>query len=166
VANSFGNNKAAIVAAMDAATRSWESAADVNFTYVPAADGFCNLFNPFVVFRVTSITGQQYVARSFFPSLPGWFRDLVVDSQAFNLPQPITLAGVLTHELGHILGFRHEHTRPEAATCFEDTNWRPLTPYDRDSTMHYPQCNGNRGKDLTLTDLDRQGVRSLYGAPR
>jgi hypothetical protein len=26
--------------------------------------------------------------------------------------------------------------RPESGTCFEDNNWRPLTPYDSASIMH------------------------------
>ena len=69
----------------------------------------------------------------------------------------------MVHELGHTLGFRHEHTRPEAGTCFEDNNWRPLTPYDKASIMHYPQCNGS-SSDLSMTDTDRAGARALYGS--
>jgi hypothetical protein len=69
----------------------------------------------------------------------------------------------ITHELGHTLGFRHEHTRPEAGTCFEDNNWRPLTPYDSASIMHYPQCNGT-SSNLSMTASDRQGIVALYGS--
>ena len=73
-----------------------------------------------------------------------------------------TPTNVLGHELGHVLGFRHEHTRPEAGTCFEDNNWRPLTPYDSSSIMHYPQCNGT-SDDLSMTDQDRSGIKEIYG---
>lgn len=71
-------------------------------------------------------------------------------------------ANTLGHELGHVLGFRHEHTRPESGTCFEDNNWRPLTPYDSSSIMHYPQCNGS-SDDLSMTSTDVAGVVALYG---
>ena len=61
------------------------------------------------------------------------------------------------------IGFRHEHTRPEAGTCFEDNNWRPLTPYDSVSIMHHPQCNGASSK-RTFSSYDGQGVRALNGS--
>ena len=48
-------------------------------------------------------------------------------------------------------------------TCFEDNNWRPLTPYDSASIMHYPQCNGS-SNDLSMTSTDRQGAVALYGS--
>jgi hypothetical protein len=60
-------------------------------------------------------------------------------------------------------GLRHEHTRPESGTCFEDDNWRPLTPYDSSSIMHYPQCNGT-SSNLSMTATDRHGAAALYGA--
>jgi serine protease len=164
---SFGANQAAVVAAFTAATAAWEAAADVDFVHVPAEDGAaCTASNPRVVFDVRSTWVPLYIARAFFPSSPRNQSNVLISTTAFSgLQPPLTLTGVLTHELGHTLGFRHEHTRPEAGTCFEDNNWRPLTGYDRDSTMHYPQCNGNSAKDLTLTDWDREGASALYGEP-
>ena len=67
-------------------------------------------------------------------------------------------------EAGHTLGWRHEHTRPESGTCFEDNNWRPLTDYDRFSVMHYPQCNGGADWSLKLTHMDKNGAACVYGA--
>ena len=87
----------------------------------------------------------------------------MADCTSFGNISPWTLTGVLRHELGHTIGFRHEHTRPEAGTCFEDNNWRPLTPYDSASIMHYPQCNGS-SNDLSMTSQVRAGVVALYGS--
>jgi hypothetical protein len=63
---------------------------------------------------------------------------------------------------GRHVGFRHEHTRPESGTCFEDNNWRALTAYDASSVMHYPQCNGTQNGDLVLTNQDKAGASALY----
>ena len=44
------------------------------------------------------------------------------------------------HELGHILGFRHEHIRSEAnSSCDEGGAFRAVTDYDQASVMHYLQ---------------------------
>jgi hypothetical protein len=88
---------------------------------------------------------------------------VLVDTSSFgNVGWP--LENILAHELGHVLGFRHEHTRPEAGACFENNNWRPLTPYDSSSIMHYPQCNG-ASNNLNWSARDTQGATALYGAP-
>ena len=75
-----------------------------------------------------------------------------------------TLTGVLRHELGHILGFRHEHTRDQAQAphCFEDSNFRPATEYDAASVMHYPHCNGEGNWSFELTQLDKRGAAFFY----
>ena len=89
-----------------------------------------------------------------------------MDNSSFGLDPngTLSLQGILRHELGHTLGFRHEHTRPDSGTCFEDNNWRPLTSYDAFSVMHYPQCNGQGDWSLTLTNIDQNGSACLYGS--
>jgi hypothetical protein len=91
---------------------------------------------------------------------------VLIDDSAFRLDPggALQLVGIMRHELGHTLGWRHEHTRPEAGACFEDNDWRPLTGYDRFSVMHYPQCNGGGDWSLMLTHMDRNGAACAYGA--
>ncbi|HYG70309.1 MAG TPA: M57 family metalloprotease [Anaeromyxobacteraceae bacterium] len=158
---SFGSRYAAVVSAMNAAAADWESAASVNFVHASQYDANCTSRTN-VVFNVRQVTSVQYLARAFFPSTSRRSRELLIASSAFGNIQPWTLTGVLRHELGHSIGFRHEHTRPEAGTCYENDSWRALTAYDSDSVMHYPQCNGTNDGDLVLTSLDRSGAAALY----
>ncbi len=164
ISDNFGANKNAMIAAMDRATGDWEATADIDFIYDASQDGNCTPANNQVLFDVRPVSGAQYLARAFFPNDTRVNRNVLVDSSSFGNLGAITLPGILRHELGHVLGFRHEHTRPEAGTCFEDGNWRPLTDYDQLSVMHYPQCNGVSGRDLTLSPLDVAGIQALYGA--
>jgi hypothetical protein len=108
----------------------------------------------------------EYLARAFFPNDQRTARNVLIDESSFQLDdsENLRLVGILRHELGHALGFRHEHTRPESGTCFEDNEFRPLTSYDRFSVMHYPQCNGGGDWSLTLTPLDKAGSACVYGA--
>ena len=167
VSTSFDNQYQTMVDAMNEATAEWESAADIDFIHDSSQDDNCTAQNNNVLFDVRPINANgEYLARAFFPGERRSRRNVLVDSSSFR-SRRIPLVGIIAHELGHTLGFRHEHTRAEAGgECFEDNSFRPLTEYDRDSVMHYPQCNGNPRSTLALTDLDRQGVASLYGPPR
>jgi hypothetical protein len=163
--SSFGSRYNTAVTAMANAAGAWEQVANVNFVHVSAQDSNCTASNNNVVFDVRYVTGQPYVARAFFPGNSRSSRNVLIDQQAFGNMGVWTLTGVLRHELGHTLGFRHEHTRYTSNSCYEDASWRALTNYDSSSVMHYPHCNGTQTGDLVITQLDAQGAQSVYGAP-
>ncbi len=165
VSMNFGGNYNTVVSAMKVAAQAWQRAANIQFVYRSDQDFSCTAANANVVFDVSPTSAQPYLARAFFPNYSRANRNILIDSSSFGSLGSYTLAGILRHELGHTLGFRHEHTRPEAGVCFEDNNWRALTPYDSASVMHYPQCRGTNMGDLVLTQQDKDGAAALYGAP-
>ena len=161
--SSFGSRYNTVVSAMNSATGAWEAASGVNFVHASQYDSSCNASQTGVVFDVRQTSGAGYLARAFFPSSSRRSRNVIIDSSSFGNISPYSLTGILRHELGHTLGFRHEHTRPEAGACFENNSWRALTSYDSASVMHYPQCNGSNRGDLVLTSRDKSGAAALYG---
>jgi hypothetical protein len=167
VSTAFGGQHDKVVADMEAATGAWEQVANVDFSHVAAQDASCDGRNESVLFDVNPVdVDGDYLARAFFPGEPRADRNVYVDLTALALDpaQDLQLTGVLRHELGHTLGFRHEHTRPESGACFEDDDFKPITAYDKLSVMHYPQCNGGTSWKLLLTDRDKSGAACVYGA--
>jgi hypothetical protein len=166
VSTTFGASYTSVVNAMSQAAADWQSSANIKFIHKSAQDSSCTASNNNVLFDVRPVSsGGAYLARAFWPNSARSLRNILIDWASLGNISPWTLTGVLRHELGHAIGFRHEHTRPEAGVCFEDNLWRGVTAYDSASVMHYPQCNGTNGGDLTLTTSDRNGAASIYGAP-
>ena len=142
VSTKFGADYAAIVNGMSSGAALWEAAANVDFTHVPSPGRELHGAQQHRGVRGRAdqdpavYAGRSSRATPRTAQHPGQRQEHTAERRLWPP------ANILAHELGHVLGFRHEHTRPEAGTCFEDNNWRALTPYDSASIMHYPQCNG------------------------
>ena len=152
---------AEVVAAMGKATRDWEEACPecgIRFTHVAAADEAPSPEAVTFVVRYQD-ADSSYVATAFFPNDPPLARTLDLYPGFFRTSYD--RVGVLRHELGHVLGYRHAHLGVPGCIP-EGGEWLALTPYDSRSVMHY-LCGGGGDPELVITDLDREGHRKLYG---
>lgn len=161
----------AVVTAMRLATADWQANCGVNFQHlsqldagpVPAAGA-----PGAPLFKVRGFNaGGQFIALAFFPNEPVERREVLIDPSFFAANLGFDRTGVLRHELGHVLGFRHEHIRSEApALCPDEPlgNTINLTDYDPQSVMHY-FCGGVGSRELKITEKDRTAARGLYGPP-
>lgn len=107
-------------------------------------------------------TGSNTIASAFFPHYPKnrWKIKVAPKYYTTRADQ----VGIFRHEIGHILGFRHEHIRSGAPLeCKRETDitFDTLTNYDSMSVMHYP-CGGAGNLKLTFTERDIQGARLIY----
>ncbi len=173
VSNAFDERKAEVVEALEQAASDWESHAHVDFRYRPQLDDRCSQRTEDVVFPVEPAPSDaRYHARAFFPNWEQQKQRVRISFPKFEESKEdeengdeMTLDGLLRHELGHVLGFRHEHTRPENDAgyfCFEDEQFRPLTDYDASSVMHYPWCEGEGNVANELTEYDKRGAAFFY----
>jgi hypothetical protein len=157
-------NYARLVTNVDKATREWEkacSACGIDFVY--KSDQDASPSHETVTFIVRQVDAQgAFIAAAFFPNDAPSNRFLDIDPSYYSTT--FDAVGVLRHELGHVLGYRHEHTRNVAGCFFEDSAWKPLTPYDPHSVMHY-FCGGGGDMRLKLTKLDKKGHTGLYMRP-
>lgn len=157
-----------VVEQMRAATGAWEAACGINFAHLAAFDDGSQPTTPGPLFYVRGEnTNGELIAAAFFPNDPPTERRIIIDPVFFAPSLGFNPVGVLRHELGHVLGFRHEHIRSEAPPICPDESLDQtidLTVYDPQSVMHY-FCGNVGSTELELTELDRQAARSLYGPP-
>ena len=130
-----------VVKNLEQATRDWQNTCNVRFQHRCELDDSNSTRPEEVVFPVRELdTGGAFIAAAFFPNDPIERRRVVIDPSYYQPNLGFDPVGVLRHELGHVLGFRHEHVRKGAPPdCrAEDTGGTEgLTKYDSRSVMHY-----------------------------
>lgn len=114
-----------------------------------------------VTFIVRYVPNEtDFIAAAFFPNYPPAMRQVFIAPSYFTTTA--NHVGVLRHELGHVLGYRHEHIVGIPGCALEDGNWVPVTPYDSHSVMHY-LCGDGGTMTMALQETDKAGHRIAYG---
>jgi hypothetical protein len=168
--NTFGSNQEYLLArqSIEKATKAWMDTCGIEFRHEVAKDASPSTQVDGVLFTVRKIdAGGRFIAAAFFPTDPPARRRVFIDPSFFTNGLTFDRVGVLRHELGHVLGFRHEHIRAEApASCPDEdlADTSVLTGYDPKSVMHY-FCGNVGSRELLITDVDRTGAQRLYGLP-
>jgi hypothetical protein len=167
-------------AALVLATAQWERASGVNFIHRAELDGTADCAAPErVAFTVRQGAAAECgaggcpLASASFPATEP------EDEGARLLVWPDALVSemyspemVVLHELGHLLGFVHEHSRFEQSReiCVDaaSTEFRGLTYPDPASVMGDARCPGisAASKQGRLSRGDRLGASILYTLPR
>lgn len=127
----------------------------------------------------------RYARASFPDDLK--HQDIEIGEPFFSDTSTYSQVGILRHELGHTLGFVHEHLNA-STDCTPDQAQKiaaelafgndgqaagiykygftltRIGEYDKRSVMHYPwMCGG--GGDLTFSEIDKKAAQIVYGAP-
>ena len=169
---SFGNDTAynRVVALMAAATKDWVAAcAECGFSFehrsfLDGGGARIATGQPGpgeVTFIVRYLpTETEFVAASFFPNDPVYKRNLYIAPTFFT--SDFAPVGVLRHELGHVIGYRHEHLGVAGCPSEDTRVWRSVAGYTPKSVMHY-LCGKGGTRTLEIVPADRDQHRMHYG---
>jgi hypothetical protein len=169
--NSFNDdsNYYKVVRRMQAATTDWMKSCNVTFKYLPEFDEMDPSAKqpPSLIFTVREYNIQgKFVAVSFYPLDPANRRKLYIDPTYYS--SSYDSVGALRHELGHILGFKHEAIWSKDPACAGESiilagiGSQQLTTYDPNSVMHYV-CGNEGSYKLEITRKDKSGAIEIYG---
>jgi hypothetical protein len=159
---------AALEPALAAAHDSWNGLVNVSFRHEPAQDATCGAANTSVFYNIRRVTGGSFFASAYFPRDVRGARELLIDDSAFTTTSNgRDLQGIMRHEHGHMLGFRHEHIWIDGCslegTASDFGTAVHVTAYDENSIMHYPQCRTPAGGGYRQSQTDYRGAINLYG---
>lgn len=161
IGNGFSSQQLdVLLPAFDQAAEAWSRVAAIRFERKVLS--ICGQTSNSVTFDVQYKVGNS---TSPFPGDARLERTMYIGSFAFgHLDFGKTLVGIVTHELGHILGYRHEHIWAGHSSPSDSTSTAELiTDYDAMSVMHYPDLREPQGGGFKHSDLDHQGSAQLYG---
>jgi hypothetical protein len=161
---------------VEAAMAQWEHVANVNFVLMTPATCSNAAAQP---------AGVSFVITHYFDNgtgtASGAFPDWQWSLQALLVPTGgLNSVNWAAHEIGHILGFRHEQIHSgdpsSGAFCSEDTtgdgtndvddvDFDELTSFDTNSTMKYAGCGSQAVSLVPVSGRDGMGARAVYGPP-
>jgi len=145
----------------------WMEVANVTFTEIQTES--CTFRDRGeALFFITPVSRRsRFNMRAFFPSYDEMYFRIQVNRGKLDKFSYERIRGIFRHEIGHVLGFRHEHVHPEATVdrelCpMEGGEIVAITDYDRYSVMHYGRCGGKNGFYSRLSELDKVGAALYY----
>jgi len=140
----------------------WQKACGVKFIKVDT--------DPFFTFDMASDELENHpdckevIAKAFFP---GDYPRSVKIFKRFD--SQFNKTSVLAHELGHLLGFKHEHIWDPVKHITEEGIGlaEEITDYDPNSIMHYQKIwDDQKNNQITLlSSMDKIGSSKIYGPP-
>lgn len=146
------------------AAKDWQKLCNVQFTHISNLDDVLEINNELKGLDLTFVIEKRdqsgYEALSFLPHDPKEDRRIFISPKYFS-DTLYDKIGVFRHEIGHTLGFLHEHTRKDIPDCREAAVYTPeeIGDYDPKSVMHY-FCNGIGDRKLKFTATDKKAATS------